>query len=271
MATSKEINSLRNYFTLDYDSIEIICDICTRSYDIEISTEEVKDHLDDVHNDYKGAVSSNTSEEDLKKYYEIQNNTIKCKFCDEKLYISSRTHTIIKFHLEDGHQIYEKTADEICDWLRERNYRLDESDENRCYECGNICKNKSLNIMNHLRNAHNVHVEGHMIPQRKSSSSGSLLNSEENVKDIATSSRDPQSGCSKSLDMDVDYDRDSRMKNVKRVKYDKCSSDELTSSSSKLLDFKYIEDMDDNEILHMFDDYDYGKDCDNLGMDTKKK
>ncbi|KMQ81460.1 adnp homeobox 2, partial [Lasius niger] len=151
MATSKEINSLKNYFTLDYEEIVIIkCDYCDHTYDIEIST-EVIEHLK-VHANDVGAVSSNTSEEDLKEYYEINNNTIKCKFC-EKVYIPLKTHSIIKHHLGDGHMFKELTTDYIIYWLRDNNYRLDEStEENRsCNECGSICKNKPLSIIDHLR------------------------------------------------------------------------------------------------------------------------
>ncbi|CAL1683785.1 unnamed protein product [Lasius platythorax] len=59
--------------------------------------------------------------------------------------------------------------------------------------------------------------------KRKLDNSGSLLSSDGNVKDIDTSSGNPQPGSSTSLDIDVD-DRDSGMK---KVKYDddKCSPD----------------------------------------------
>ncbi|CAL1682596.1 unnamed protein product [Lasius platythorax] len=142
---------LRDYFTLKDN--EIICDFCENSYDIIINIEDVRNHLKDIHKEYENAVSSESTEEDLKKSYTIHNNTIKCKHCEHS-YIPWNAHSIIQYHLGDGHQTDKVNVEGMRNLIREK-YELNESDRKQyCKNCQKDIQNRLVDLINHLDKVH---------------------------------------------------------------------------------------------------------------------
>ncbi|CAL1683784.1 unnamed protein product [Lasius platythorax] len=150
---SEGINKLKLYFTLKDNKIK--CDFCSNSYKIILNTEEVIGHLSTHKDEYNFDVSSESSQENLKKFYRTEKNFIECIYCNEKLCNPWNTRSIVYWHLEVGHNFVIEAEINFREWLR-NNYELHESDGQQCCnECKMFVINKPIYLMNHLRRVHN--------------------------------------------------------------------------------------------------------------------
>lgn len=145
----------------------VICSICDAIYVLTFS-KSLKYHIIKWHNNKEDYKRTNNEEYWLWKFYNIGNNTIKCKFC--KYCIPIDRERLLQHFRE--HEVNNSKANDLTTWMKKNLHlyykRFRKNNKKQCIECGITYKKYNYFIlMKHLLDDHQINIPVELIPKQK--------------------------------------------------------------------------------------------------------